>query len=152
MKKQGKKILSVVAVSLIAAVVFGSGVAYAATKLLNWNGAGAMVNAGIFIEQSAEKIINITNQNKNLTNEKAALMEEIKSLKQQIEDGKREEGWTEKDQQIVDLNNQIIEKQNEVNHLIQQIEAANSAASEIQSKLDSAYAKLESEGINIWNR
>ena len=82
MKKQGKKVISVVAIVLIAAAVFGTGVAYAATTLLNWNGSSAMVHAGIFIEQSAEKIVNITNQNKNLTEEKAALEEEIKSLKQ----------------------------------------------------------------------
>lgn len=151
MKKQGKKTISVVACSLVAVVIFGTGVAYAATTLLNWNGSGALTSAGIFIEQSTQKIIDVTNQNKSLTKEKAALEKEIESLRKELEDASKEEGWTEKDQQIVDLRNEIISKENEVAHLTRQIEAANQAASDVQSKLDHAYEQLESAGISIWN-
>lgn len=151
MKFRGKRLIKVSVIVFAATIMFCSGVAYAATALLNWTGARAMTNAGIYIEQSAEKIISTTNLNDTLTKEKAELEKQIASLRQQLEDAKSEEGWTEKDQQIVDLNNQIISKQNEINHLNQQLQAANTAADEIQGKLDEANQKLEAAGINIWN-
>ncbi|SET05516.1 hypothetical protein [[Clostridium] polysaccharolyticum] len=151
MKNQNKRMIKTGAVVLSATVIFSLGVVYAAHSFLNWTGNSAMVNAGIYIEQTADKIIRITNQNKALTKEKAELERELESLRQQLEEARQEEGWTEKDQQIADLNNQIIQKQNEVEHLTRELEAANSAAQDIQNKLDQSYSKLEDAGINIWD-
>lgn len=151
MKKRSKRLIKVSAVVLVSTIMFCSGVAYAATALLNWTGRSAMTNAGLYIEQSAEKIIKQSKLNDTLTKEKAELEKEIERLTQELEDARAEEGWTEKDQQIVDLKNEIISKQNEVNHLTQQLEMANTAADEIQEKIDRANEKLEAAGINIWN-
>lgn len=146
MKK--KKTFKAVALALVATLLFGTGIAFAA-NFLNWTGSDTMTKTGIFIDQITNKVIKVEEQKADLEKEKAELEKEVEELKKELED-KGDEGWTEKDDIIVDLNNQIIEKQNEIEHLKRELTRANDAANVIQNKLDDAYKKLEEKGINIW--
>lgn len=170
MKKSRKKLLKTSVLVVAGAIVFGSGVAFASSVLLNWTGGDAMIRAGIYIDQATQKLIKTSGEKDNLAQEKAELETEIEDLNKEVEDLNREindlkdqvsnkdEGWTEKDQQIIDLNNQIInknneiaQKQNDIEHLTRQLEAANAAAAEINRKVENAENLLTQNDINIWN-
>lgn len=179
MKKFNKKKITARAaiLAVVGTIMFGSGVAFAATALLNWNGTDDMTKAGIYIDQVTNKVIKLEGEkdtvsssnkelqkeNEQLGKDKVNLEKEITKLEKEIEKLRQEvaskdEGWTQKDQQIVELNNRIIElnnqlilKENDIEHLTRELQRANEAAQTVGSKVDAAYDKLNEAGINIWN-
>lgn len=142
--KKTSKVLRTLGVTTLV-LALGAGSAFAMTVYLNWTGTDIVVRTKEFISSATSKIISQDRLITKLKNEK-------KELETQLEEALRnnESINNENSQTIIELQNQIIEKDNEINHLIRELERANSEVAEQGAILDEALQTLSDANINLY--